>query len=274
MLNQIGGQSIIVYDPNRNTEKLRQVTLGLAASKPSGGTVIGGGGLVVPLDNGRVVLIDWRTGAMGSPFQPASDPVGKVKWTNPVPLADDPDQVVLADSRKKIYRLRVGEAIRELASKDLEYEFLGSLAGVGDTVVGTTAGPAADFIVGLEMVSLNEKFKTLLNGRAVWGPIAAGNFCLIQTDDSILRGFVADGTQRFEVQLPPGLPVGEPLLVGNSIVLAGKTGWLVAIDSESGKLVGQSDLKQPISATPFPAGSRLLVPGAEGVVYITEVPAN
>lgn len=274
MLNQLGGQSIIVYDPERRSEKLRQVTLGLGTSKPSGGAIVAGGGLLVPLDTGRVVLIDWQTGAKGAPFQPASDPVQKVQWTNPVALADDPDQVVLADSRKKIYRLRAGENIRELASRDLEYEFLGSLAGVGDTVVGTTAGPAADFIVGLEMVSLNEKFKTLLDGRVAWGPVGAENFCLIQTDDSILRGFSADGAQTFEVELPPGAPVGEPLLVGKTIVLAGKTGWLVAIDAQSGKLVGQSDLKQPISATPYPAGSRLLVPGAEGVVYITEVPAS
>ncbi len=274
MLNQVGGQAIVVYDPSRKTEKLRQVTLGLAGAKPSGGIVVAGGGLLVPLDTGRVVLIDWRTGKKGAPFQPDSDPVGKVKWTNPVTLPEDPDQVVLADSRKKIYRLRAGDNTRELASKELEYEFLGRLAGVGDTVVGTTAGPAGDFIVGFEMVSLNEKFKTLLNGRAAWGPIAAGNLCLIQTDDSVLRAYSADGTQAFEVQLPPGQPVGEPLVVGKSIVLAGKTGWLIAIDPGSGKLLGQTDLKQPISATPFPAGSRFLVPGAEGVVYLTEIPAS
>ncbi len=260
---------------SRNSEKLRQVTLGLAASKPSGGTVVAGGGLVVPLDTGRVVLIDWRTGAKGSPFQPASDPVGKVKWTNPITLADDPDQVVLADSRKKIYRLRAGENIRELASKDLEYEFLGSLAGVGDTVVGTTTGPAADFIVGLEMVSLNEKFKTLLNGRAAWGPVAAGNFCLIQTDDSMLRGFSADGTQSIRGSIAPRA-AGRRAAAGRQNDRLGWKNRLAGCDRlwSQENCVGQSDLKQPISATPFPAGSRLLVPGAEGVVYITEVPAS
>ena len=152
----------------------------------------------------------------------------------------------------------LGENTRELASKDLEYEFLGPLAGVGDTVVGTTAGPAGDFIVGFEMVSLNEKFKTLLNGRAAWGPIAAGNLCLLQTDDSVLRAYAADGTQAFEVNCRRGSPSASRCWSAN------RSSWLVRLvgwsrsTAGSGKLLGQTDLGQPISATPCPAGSRLL----------------
>ena len=63
----------------------------------------------------------------------------------------------------------------------------------GDTMIGTTSGPAADFIVGFEMVSLNEKFKTLLDGRVTWGPVGAGDLCLFETDDSMLRAISADG---------------------------------------------------------------------------------
>lgn len=275
MLNNVDGQSIIVYEPEREVGKLRQLTMSLSSGEPVGGGVVSGGGLFLPLDTGRAVLIDWRTGAnLGTPFQPASDPVQNVEWTNPITLADDPDQVVLADSRKKLYRLRVGEQIRELASRDLENRLIGSIAGVGDTVIGTTAGEAADFMVGFEMVSLNDKFKTLLNGRVVWGPVSAGELCLLKTDDSMLRGFNADGTQVMEVELPKGDPAGEPLFVDGKIVLAGKTGWLIAVDAASGAVTGQSDLGQPISATPLLAGARLLVPGTEGVVYITEIPTT
>ncbi|MGI9469909.1 MAG: PQQ-binding-like beta-propeller repeat protein [Rubripirellula sp.] len=275
MLNQVDGQSIIVYEPQRANGKLRQLTMNLSAGKPVGGGVVSGGGLFLPLDTGRAVLIDWRTGAnMGTPFQPASDPVKNVQWTNPITLPDDPDQVVLADSRKKLYRLRVGEQIRELASRDLEYELLGTIAGVGDTLVGTTAGPSADFIVGMEMVSLDEKFKTLLNGRVVWGPVSAGELCLFKTDDSKLRGIDADGAQLFEVDIPKGSPIGQPIVVDDTIVLVGKTGWLLAINATSGEVTGQTDLGQPISGTPLVAGTRLLVPGTEGVVYLTEIPRN
>jgi outer membrane protein assembly factor BamB len=166
------------------------------------------------------------------------------------------------------------EQVRDLATKDIEYELLGPTAGVGDTMIGTTSGPAADFIVGFEMVSLNEKFKTLLGGRVIWGPVAAGDTCLLRTDDSILRAFDANGSQQFEVKLPPGTPVGDPIRVNEQIVMAGKEGWLVAIDAGSGTISGQIDIGQPVSATPLPVGKSLLVPGAEGVVYITGVPGQ
>jgi outer membrane protein assembly factor BamB len=275
MLNQAGDTSILVYNPKRETERLRRVTMPLLAGLPESGGVVAGGGLFLPLNTGRAVLVDWRTGAVSSaPFQPDSDPVGKVKWTNPISLPDDPDQVVLADSRKKLYRLRVGEQIRDLQTKDLEYELLGQAAGIGDSMIATTVGPAADFLVGFEMTSLNEKFKTLLNGRVIWGPVAAGDLCLVETDDSTLRAFTADGVQKFELALPGGKPAGKPLRDGETIILAGTDGWIVALDAGSGKLLGQRDLGQPVSATPLLAGKRLLVPGAEGVVYVTEVPAN
>jgi len=47
---------------------------------------------------------------------------------------------------------------------------------------------------------------------------------------------------------------------------------MVAIDAASGKMLGKTDLGQPLSGLPLEAGKKLLVPGAEGVVYITDIP--
>jgi len=273
LVDQVGGESILVYDPTREKEKLRRVTMQLPAGKPSGGAVVAGGGVFLPLDTGRAVLVNYQTGAMmATPFQPKSNPVANVAWTNPVPLPDDPDQVVVADSRKNLYRLRVAEQLRELASKDVEYRFLGTATGVGPTFVATTAGPAADFLVGFDMTTLEEKFKTLLDGRITWGPVAVGDWCLVQTEDQMLRGFSAVGEPQFEIPLPAGDPVGDPLMLEDSVLMAGHSGWLVRMDFNTGKMIGQTDLEQPISATPLPVGNRVLVPGAEGVIYIIEVP--
>ena len=59
-----------------------------------------------------------------------------------------------------------------------------------------------------------------------------------------------------------------------TVVLAGASGWLITFDAESGEILGKSDLGQPISATPLLVGQRLLVPGAEGVIYVTEIPKD
>lgn len=273
MVNQVGGQTIVLYDPKREREKLRQVTMQLPAGKPSGGAIASGGGLFLPLDSGRAVLMKFETGAMmATPFQPASDPVAKVDWTRPVAMPDDADQVVIADSRKKIYRIRVAEQLRELSSKDVPYTFLGPAAGVDQTYIASTAGPAADFLVGFDMTSLNEKFKTLLDGRIAWGPVAIDQWCLIATADRTLRGFTADGVEKWQAKLPAGRPVGQPIVVDDAIILAGQEGWIISINQDDGSVIAEADLGQPISATPFPVGPKLLVPGAEGVVFIIDVP--
>jgi outer membrane protein assembly factor BamB len=275
MLNQVDGRSMLVYDPNREREQLRAVSMNLSAGSPSGGGLAVKENVMVPLDIGRVELIDSRTGAsIATPFQPESDPTSTVVWTNPVALPSDGEQVVIANDRKRMYRLRVAEQITDLASKELEYTLLGTAAGIGETWISATAGPSADFLVGFEMTSLNEKFKNLLAGRIVWGPVASGELCLLQTDDGNLRAFDAEGKQKLDLTLPSGEPIGQPVMAGGSIVLAGKTGWLVAIDPSSGKLVGQTDLEQPLSASPFPIANTLLVPGQEGVIYIVKVPTE
>ena len=277
MLNAVGDPSLLIYDPDRASEKLRRVTMRLPSGLPTSGGVASGGGLLLPLDNGRIVLVDWRTGAVSSsaPFQPASDPVGRVTWTKPIPLPDDPDQVVLADSRKKIYRLRVGEQIRELQSKDMDFKVLGPSAGVGNTMVASFAGPAADSIVGYDLSSLNEVFRTLLNGRIDWGPTAAGDLALVRTDDGILHAFKSDGTSAFEVNVPAGQIAGDPVRDGSRVILASRSGWVITFDAASGKLLGKLDLGQPISASPLLLDTtKLLIPGLEGVVYQAEVPVQ
>jgi outer membrane protein assembly factor BamB len=277
MLNKVGDPSLLVYDPDRETEKLRRVTMRLPSGLPRAGGVASGGGLLLPLDNGRIVLVDWRTGAVSSsaPFQPASDPVGEVIWTKPIPLPDDADQVVLADNRKKIYRLRVGEQIRELQSKDLEFQLIGPSTRTDNTMVASMAGPAADFLVGFDLTNLTETFRTLLNGRINWGPVSAGDLALVRTDDGVLHAYQSSGNQSFELNVPEGEIVGSPLRDGDRIILVGRSGWVINVDAGSGELLNQVDFGQPISADPLLMDStKLLVPGAEGVVYQAEVPVQ
>ena len=251
----------MIYDPNRPREKLRTIAMHLPSGKADGHLAYAGKGLFLPLDSGRAMSLNWQTGAViAAPFQPASDPATKVKWTTPTQIADDPSQVVIADNRKKLYRLRVNEQITELASEDIPSEFLGPATRWGTTYFASTSGPANDQLVGHDMVSLDQKFSRALTGRIVWGPVASDSHCLLRTDDGNLRAFDESGSEVFSVELPPGKPVGQPLAVGGQLILVGQSGWYVAIVPSTGKLVGQADLGQPISATPLAIGNRLLIP--------------
>lgn len=284
LLNSSQLGEAMVYDPNRRSEKLRKITFNLTGPKPTGVGSFAGGGIFLPLDSGRAVVMDWQTGkdetsnSKSSPFQPLSDPTATVTWTNPIQVDGDNEQIVIADSRKKIYRLRVNEQIKEIGSADLEAPFLGRTVGVDGTFIGGSSGPAADFLLGYDLDSLDQKFKKLLDGRIEWGPSKAVSddgkeLALLITNDSILRAFSGDGTQVFETPMPAkGLPIDEIVSIEGKWILTGQDGWLVAIDPSNGQVAGVTDLGQPLSASPLPIGTRLLVPGGEGVVYITEVP--
>lgn len=276
LMNRATPGEILVYDPDRRREKLRKLQLLLPGGRPAGDSVVAGGGLFVPLDSGRAVLMNWNTGGLlGSPFQPASEPSVSVRWTTPIPLPDDPEQLVIADSRQKLYRLRAGDQIRELSQVDLETPLLGPAAVIGGTMVASSAGPSADYLVGYHMADLRERFRRLLDGRVDWGPVSGGDRVWIRTDDGTLRGFDESGNATVEVTLPPGRLVGEPVEVGRQLVFAGRRGWLIAIDPDTGDVQGSIDLGQPISATPLPLpGERLLVPGEEGLIYLSELEAQ
>ncbi|EMI54192.1 outer membrane protein assembly factor BamB family protein [Rhodopirellula sallentina] len=281
LLNESQAGEAMLYDPTRRKEKLRKITYRLTGPKPTGVGIFSGGGLLLPLDSGRVVLMNWETGApKGAPFQPASDPTKKVRWSTPVRLSSDPDQILIADTRKKLYRLRVGDQIRELSSVDLPAPFLGKTIGVDGAFVGGVSGPAADFLVGHEEEGLEETFKKLLDGRIEWGPSLATTeggeqFALLMTNDSVLRGFRSDGTQVFQTAMPmKGLPIDDVVSIQGRWILTGVDGWLVAIEPSTGDVVGTIELGQPLSASPLPLGEKLLVPGAEGVVYITNIPGE
>jgi len=281
LLNESQPGEAMVYDPTRRKGKLRKITFGLTGPKPTGVGIFSGGGMFLPLDSGRVVLMNWETGASkGAPFQPASDPTNKVAWSTPVRSSTDVDQILIADSRKKLYRLRVGDQIRELANVDLKVPFLGTTIGVGDVFMGGVNGPAADFLIGHDENSLEQKFQKLLDGRIEWGPAVATSeggdeVALLITNDNVLRAYSSTGDELFQTPMPTqGKPVNDVVSIQGRWILTGIDGWLVAIDPASGNVAGTIELGQPLSASPLPTGNKLLVPGAEGVVYITPIPGQ
>lgn len=283
LLNESQPNESMVYDPTRRRQILRKVTYHLSDPKPTGVGIYSGGGMLLPLNSGRVVLMNWETGASrGAPFQPASNPSPEVtvSWSTPVRTSTDADQVLLSDSRNKLYRIRVGDQIRQLASIDLEAPFLGRTIGVGNVFVGGVSGPAADFVVGYEEEGLTQKFQKLLDGRIQWGPSLATTddgeeLALLLTNDSVLRAFSADGEQVFQTPMPlEGSLVKDVVSIQGRWVLTGVDGWLVAIDPATGRVLGTTELGQPLSASPLPVSNQLFVPGAEGVVYITNIPGE
>jgi len=277
LLNAEDSGQLAVYNPTRNREVLRIVKLGVGLNKATAPPLITAGGVMLALDNGRIVLKDYRTGVdLGSAFQPAAAPEGTVDWYELVPLPSDPEQVIVGDSRGKLYRIRAGDQLRSLTEASNPLKLLGPMAGLGETLFATTSAPSADVLVRFNINNLEEIGRSTLEGRAVWGPLQFDDKILLRTDDGKLRAFDEQAKSLWSVELPVGRPVAKPVVVDGQWLLAGEPGWLLALDPTTGEIRGQVDFGEPLSAAPLPVGrsNRLFVPGSEGVIYITDMPTE
>ncbi len=277
LLNAEDSGQLAVYNPTRRRETLRIVKLGVGLNKATSPPLIAAGGVMIALDNGRIVLKDYRTGAdLGSPFQPSAAPEGKVDWYHMVALPSDPEQIVIGDDRGKLYRIRAGDQLRSLSEVDNPEKLLGPMAAIEQALFATTAGPAADVLLRYDINSLQEIDRQTLEGRALWGPVSVDDKILLRTDDGKLRAFDSSSKALWEVELPAGRLIALPVTVDGQWMLVGEPGWLIAMEPSDGSIRGQLNIGEPLSAAPLPVGrsNRLFVPGSEGVVYITDVPTE
>lgn len=277
LLNKEDSGQLAVYNPTRRSETLRIIKLNIGLAKATAPPIATAGGLMLALNNGRILLKNFQTGVnLGSPFQPSAPPEADIDWYDLVPLPNDPEQIVLGDDRGKLFRIRAGDQLRALTEVENPIKFLGTMTAIDDTLFATTGGPAADVLLRYDINKLTETGRTTLEGRVLWGPVRMDQNILIQTDDGKLRAMDAKGEAVWTLDIPPGVPVAPPTLIAGQWVMAGEPGWLLAIDPATGKITGQIDFGEPLSAAPLPVGAnnRLFVPGSEGVIYITDLPTG
>ncbi|WP_153559155.1 outer membrane protein assembly factor BamB family protein [Roseimaritima sediminicola] len=277
LLNAEDSGQLAVYNPTRRSETLRIVKLGVGLNRATSPPLITAGGVMLALDNGRILLKNYRTGAnLGSPFQPPAQPEGTVDWYEMVALPSDAEQIVVGDDRGKLYRIRAGDQLRALSTVDNPNKFLGPMAAVDETLFATTSGPAADVLLRYDINALEEVGRQTLEGRAVWGPVSVDGTVLVRTDEGTLHALDAAGETLWTTKLPSGDVVAPPKKVDDQWLWAGQPGWLVAMNPADGSILGQTDIGEPLSAVPLPVGrsNRLFVPGSEGVIYITDMPTE
>lgn len=274
MLNQESAEQLALLDPSRSREKLRVVTLSVpVGAKAEAGSLMMAGGLLLPLDNGRVTLLDIETGmTLGSAFQPPTRPGQKVRWTTPVASPADPEQLLICDDSPTLFRLRVGEQIRELSSTKLSQQMLGPAAAAGSNWLAAAGGAAGDLLITYSTTTLEETGRQMMGSRIAFGPVAMGDFVVLQTADGKLHRVGADAQIQWSIEIPSGQPAAPPIIKDGTMYVTGADGWVLAVNPETGEINGQIEIGQPLAGNPLIAGSQMLVPGAEGIIFVAERP--
>jgi len=269
---------VVVYDPNAATPgaRLRDVLLQAAGTAQVTATpVFGLGGLITPLDNGQVLLLDATTGGNKIlPFQPTVEAGSKVAWSRAAVVGTEQREFVIADDRRKLFRVGVKDQpephLAELAQVQLEVDLVSALAAADDTVYGVIRGPNSDTVVSFAATDLGAGKEWPLEGRVVWGPEFVGGLVLVTTDRQSLVAFEASQKQRWTSPLSYGPLVGRPLPINGNLLLASLSGTVWMISAQDGTESGKFDVGEPLGAGPvaFAGGSRLLISAADGTVLV------
>lgn len=267
---------ILNYDPAHATRQLNIQSVDLSGAAVTCTPVAFQGGLLLPLDQGAVRLIDSATGKdQVLPFQPRLGPGEKLKWLGPAVVGSDGREFVIANNRREIYRIGIKDTpkpfLAELASGQVDVDFTSSLAAIGDVayVVVQTAGgdvlktiSTADLTVGDDI--------DLQGARVTWGPQRVGDAVMIVTDNKHLRCFQADRTERWEKPgVAHGHPAGPPLEDNGDYVFASRDGALWRVSGATGEELSKTLLDEPIAASPVTYGGRLLLLcGNDGTLHL------
>jgi outer membrane protein assembly factor BamB len=265
----------LVYDPARSKSEMRSFHLELpgdSAVMP----IAYQGGILVPLSNGQIQLMDIRSGtAKASPFQPTVKAGQKVKWNRPVAVGEG-RQFVIADQQKNVYRvgLQEGGAPRLVLAKETQLadQIVTQLAELNNFVFAGARYDNIDVLLSFTAGELQPRPVHELPGQIVWGPFAVGGQVVLATSGDELFGFDGDQKQVWSAKMEHGQPTAEPALIDGDLVIGTAGGAALRINTQSGEVAGVVQVGSPLDGQPFKHAGGLGLLAADGTFHLVEMP--
>lgn len=213
--------------------------------------------LLVPVIGGEIEPLKPNDLAReGEPFQPRLEPGVEYRWSQAA--VADAESFVVSDRRTKLYRIGVKAQPRthlaELASAEV-VEPLESLAVAGDTVYGLDRSGRLNAFA-LSDLKPGQQWKLGAAGAVL---MTAGERVLAWNGQKELSCFMAGQKEAWHVEWPYGEMVGSALVEGNTALVATRGGKIIQVQLEQGKIVGVTDVHEPLADGPLSAGKELLV---------------
>ncbi len=257
-----GSNQVFVLDPNETPRRFRPQTLpGTLACNPA----VFRGGLVVPVLEGQVFLINPRDGdKLVEPFQAELAAGTRTNWIEPTILEED--AFLLSDGQTMLYLMSVSEDPKP------------HLAAVHSTALGrppaappaVSSGFAAlvDAAGTLNVMSLPE-LKTVLEepmgGRPAWGPVQVGESILVQSGGGEVFCVGGDGKIAWRRPLEGGTPIGAVLIDADPLV-ALMSGAVVRLDARTGEEKDRVEIGRPLNGILTVDGGPILI-GHDGSFF-------
>ena len=263
-----GGEpnQIVLFDPKEEQRRFRWLLVpdSVMACPP----IAFAGGLLAPLQNGQVLLLDPQsTENLAEPFEPELKIASPWTWRQPV--AVDAKEAVLSDGDKRLYRLGV-DSSRE------KPRLVGAGRGEGRRADRLAAGRGRQ-------------------GRLCRGHVGHAPLLLVAVarrgQDAPSRRVLRVGSAGLRPPRPAGHRQGPPRLprrparraladrsslwsagrrawdAGKQFILASRSGVVWRVDAATGKESGKVETGCPLGSGVVEAAGRLFVGSADGCVY-------
>jgi outer membrane protein assembly factor BamB len=284
-LPQAGGDRVLVPEPPaeqfalfrpQEDEPLRVVAMAADEGRLAAALTWLDPWLVAPVDSGAVYALDPKSGQAGPiPFQPEMSVGGSQTWVAPATLKAR-QQIVVATRDGQLYRLGIDAQprpyLRQLATTGLDRPLSTGLAATGDCLYAVLRNlDGNDAVVAIDPERLAPVAEWTVAGPVVWGPRQVGAFVMLRDDEGNLHCFSNQKELAWRVQHPFAPLAGAPIPVEDRFVFACTDGTMGVLDAD-GSLVGQHSVGEPLGGSPVIFRERLLVPGWDGTVYLTDVP--
>ena len=226
------------------------------------------GGLLLPGDDGRVYLIDPKTGeSLAEPFIPPFDRTRPTRWKGPVAIGTD--AVAIVDEAGHVRKLGIVKDPRPRLVALVE----GSL---GKDI---EADPAAtkEAIVVLTSDKLLRSLSTRdLSSVGSWPLKAPLAIPMVSADDKVCvadsLGNVSvigtDGQRLWERQIDKATLAGPPCFLSGSLWCLSREGELVSLAAGDGVILNRAKLGTSTRGGPFPLGNSLALPTGAGTIQL------
>ncbi len=271
-----GYNRLVFYRPGSTEDVLRLLTLTVPLGAATAAPVPMAGGLLVPLQDGSVILADPVSGGERMYAFHPSVPVGTpTQWSRPAVL-DGGQEFVISNNHRAIYYVgikdKVGKELAALGETPLEGDVVGPWVAVGNICWGVLRSGMEDAAVAYALPKVTAAQKWPLAGRLLWGPQRAGDVILLATEKELicLDGALA---QRWKTLLDHGPVIGQPLCVDTHIWLSAEDGFLWQIDMATGNITATLEVGEPLASGPLAYSNRLLVASQSGVLFDVGIPS-
>ena len=245
------------------TDRWKPVPLpSTAASTP----LAWGADLLVPGEDGRVSLIDPKTGASrAEPFVPPFDRDRPVRWLRPARLG--PDAVLLADASGRVRRLirseMPGPRLVVEAGIDLDAPLASGPAAIGSAVLLATTDGQVRALSGRDLAPLGAWD---LEAPLAFGPAAVGGLGLVVDRAGAILAFDPDGQRLWSAEGDGVPPAGLPAVADGVVSTLDRDGILVRRSSADGTFLERIDLRLLPAGGPIADTAGLLIPEAPGTI--------